>query len=96
MAFKMTQGMKGNPASKRIQDLGACVGPAQQPCPPRLQQEETTELVADRSSTSRYKYIKSKKKAAVDSGVEIELEKVELKKKLKANRKKANHLKGVA
>ena len=65
MAFKMTPGMKGNPASKRIEGLGACGGPGQQPCPPRFQQEKTTELVADRSSTSRSKYIKSKKKAAV-------------------------------
>lgn len=65
MAFKMTPGMKGNPASNRIAGLGACGGPGQPPCPPRFQQEKTAELVADRSSTSRSKYIKSKKKAAV-------------------------------
>ena len=65
MAFKMTPGMKGNPAAKRVAGLGACGGPGQQPCPPRFQQEKTTELVADRSSTSRSKSIRPKKKAAV-------------------------------
>ena len=57
--------MKGNPAAKRVAGLGACGGPGQQPCPPRFQQEKTTELVADRSSTSRSKSIRPKKKAAV-------------------------------
>ena len=65
MAFKMTPGMKGNPAANRIAGLGACGGPGQQPCPPRFQQEKTTELVADRSSTSRSKSIRAKKKAVV-------------------------------
>ena len=62
MAFKMTPGIKGNPSMNRIQNLGACGGPGQPPCPPRFQQEKTAELVADKSSRSRY--TKSKKKAA--------------------------------
>tara|TARA_R110002167_G_scaffold173474_2_gene372055 strand:+ start:1167 stop:1682 length:516 start_codon:yes stop_codon:yes gene_type:complete len=65
MAFKMTPGMKGNPAAKRVAGLGACGGPGLPPCPPRFQQEKTTALVADRSSTSRSKSIRAKKKAAV-------------------------------
>ena len=65
MAFKMTPGMKGNPAAKRVAGLGACGGPGLPPCPPRFQQEVTEARVADRSSTSRSKSIRPKKKAAV-------------------------------
>lgn len=71
MAFKMTPGIKGNPSMNRIKNLGSCGGPGQPPCPPRFQQEKTAALVADRSSTSRSKFIK--KKAAVVAPAPVKL-----------------------
>jgi|TARA_R110000782_G_scaffold268597_1_gene365234 hypothetical protein len=64
MAFKMTPGIKGNPANNSIMG-GGCGGDGQPPCPPRFQAEKNVALVADRSSSSRSKSIKAKKKAAV-------------------------------
>ena len=64
MAFKMTPGIKGNPANNSIMN-GGCGGDGQPPCPPRFQAEKNVALVADRSSSSRSKSIKAKKKAAV-------------------------------
>ena len=57
MAFKMTPGMKGNPAAKRVAGLGACGGPGQPPCPPRFQQEVTEAKVQDRKSN---RFVKAK------------------------------------
>lgn len=62
MAFKMTPGMKGNPAAKRVAGLGACGGPGQPPCPPRFQQEVTEARLQDRKSN---RFVKAKAKAAV-------------------------------
>tara|TARA_R110002072_G_C7743374_1_gene516801 strand:- start:35 stop:529 length:495 start_codon:yes stop_codon:yes gene_type:complete len=66
MAFKMTPGMKGNPAAKRVAGLGACGGPGQQPCEPRFEKEVKEEKrmrAIDRSSSSISKSIKPKIKA---------------------------------
>jgi len=62
MAFKMTPGIKGNPAMNRIKNLGACGGPGQPPCEPRFQKEveEKRTLVKDRTASSRSKSIKAK------------------------------------
>jgi len=62
MAFKMTPGIKGNPAMNRIQNLGACGGPGQPPCEPRFQKEveEKRMRVKDRTLSSRRKSIKPK------------------------------------
>ena len=57
MAFKMTPGMKGNPAAKRVAGLGACGGPGQPPCPPRFQQEVTEAKVQDQKSN---RFVKAK------------------------------------
>ena len=57
MAFKMTPGMKGNPAAKRVAGLGACGGPGQPPCPPRFQQEVTEAKVQDQK---RNRFVKAK------------------------------------
>jgi len=64
MAFKLTPGIKGNPANNSIMG-GGCGGDGQPPCPPRFQAEKNVALVADRSSSSRSKTIKAKKKVAV-------------------------------
>ena len=67
MAFKMTPGIKGNPAMNRIKNLGACGGPGQPPCEPRFQKEveERRMKAIDRSSSAIRKSIKSKKKDIV-------------------------------
>ena len=57
MAFKMTPGMKGNPAAKRVAGLGACGGPGLPPCPPRFQQEVTEAKVQDQK---RNRFVKAK------------------------------------
>ena len=57
MAFKMTPGIKGNPAAKRVAGLGACGGPGQPPCPPRFQQEVTEAKAQDRKSN---RFVKAK------------------------------------
>lgn len=62
MAFKMTPGIKGNPAAKRVASLGACGGPGQPPCEPRFQKEVTEARVQDRKSS---RFVKAKAKAAV-------------------------------
>ena len=64
MAFKMTPGIKGNPANSSIMG-GGCGGDGQPPCPPRFQAEKMMAPVADKSSSSRSKSIRPKKKAAV-------------------------------
>jgi len=63
MAFKMTPGIKGNPAMNRIRNLGVCGGPGQPPCEPRFQKEveEKRTRVKDRTLSSRRKSIKPKK-----------------------------------
>ena len=89
MAFKMTPGMKGNPAAKRVAGLGACGGPGLPPCPPRFQQEVTEARVADRSSTSRSKSIRPKKKAAVVAPAPVPVKfKINLPKKYEFKSKK--------
>jgi hypothetical protein len=40
MAFKLTPGIKGNPAQNRIQGLGLCGGEGQQPCEPLFEKEK--------------------------------------------------------
>jgi len=62
MAFKLTPGLKGNPAMNRIKNLGACGGPGQQPCEPRFQKEveEKRMRATDRSSSSISKYSEAK------------------------------------
>ncbi len=67
MAFKMTPGIKGNPAKSRIASLGACGGPGQPPCEPRFEKEVKEEKrmkAMDRTSSSRSKSIKPKIKSA--------------------------------
>ena len=63
MAFKMTPGIKGNPAQSRVAGLGACGGPGQPPCEPRFEKEVKEEKLMraiDRSSSSIRKSIKPK------------------------------------
>ena len=61
MAFKLTPGIKGNPANSSMMN-GGCGGDGQPPCPPRFQAEKTMAPVAERSSRS--KAIRAKKKVA--------------------------------
>ena len=67
MAFKMTPGIKGNPAMNRIKNLGACGGPGQPPCEPRFQKEveEKRARLKDRSLSSRSNFAKPKKSTPV-------------------------------
>lgn len=70
MAFKMTPGIKGNPAQSRIAGLGACGGPGQPPCEPRFEKEVKEEKrmkVSDRSISS--KSIRSKVKAKAEAPI---------------------------
>jgi len=70
MAFKMTPGIKGNPAQSRIAGLGACGGPGQPPCEPRFEkevQEEKRMMAADRSISS--KSIRSKVKVKAEAPI---------------------------
>ena len=62
MAFKLTPGIKGNPAMNRIKNLGACGGPGQQPCEPRFQKEveEKRMRATDRSYSYISKYSEAK------------------------------------
>lgn len=45
MAFKMTPGIKGNPAQERVQALGACGGENQPPCEPLFEKEKNEKKV---------------------------------------------------
>jgi len=70
MAFKMTPGIKGNPAQSRIAGLGACGGPGQPPCEPRFEKEVKEEKrmkVSDKSISS--KSIRSKVKAKAEAPI---------------------------
>lgn len=58
MAFKMTPGIKGNPAQERVQALGACGGDGQPPCEPLFEKEKQERKV------QRFKKAKIKKPAA--------------------------------
>jgi|TARA_B110000908_G_scaffold125653_1_gene147324 hypothetical protein len=54
MAFKMTPGIKGTPASNRIAGLGGCGGPGLPPCPPRFSAEkDLVQKVSDRKISDR-------------------------------------------
>lgn len=55
MAFKMTPGIKGNPAQSRIAGLGACGGPGQPPCEPRFEKEVKEERRMRKSLRSKVK-----------------------------------------
>ena len=70
MAFKMTPGIKGNPANSSMMN-GGCGGDGQPPCPPRFQAEKITAPVEDRSSRSRSKAIRAKKKVAAPAPAPI-------------------------
>jgi|GEM_PF-2638002 len=91
MAFKMTPGIKGNPANSSMMN-GGCGGDGQPPCPPRFQAEKTMAPVAERSSRSKAIRAKTKVKAPAPAPLPVKLE-VNLPDGFKMNELVAGHYK---